>query len=200
MTIGIVGGGLSGLALQYFLEGDCEILEKEDRIGGLCRTFEKDGFLYDIGGHILFSKDEQFAKFINSILTENINRVKRNNKILYNGRYVKYPFENELSALEKEEIFDCLYSYLKNNHLKPENFREWIYYTFGSGIAQKYLVPYNQKIWKYPLEQMSLDWVQRIPKPPLADILKSAIGIETEGYLHQLHFNYPLYSGIEALP
>ena len=200
MTIGILGGGLSGLALQYFLDCDCEVLEKENKIGGLCRTFEKDGFLYDIGGHILFSKNVQFMQFIRSILAENINYAKRNNKILYNGRYVKYPFENELSALDKEEILECLYSYLKNNHPEPKNFREWIYYTFGSGIAEKYLVPYNQKIWKHPLEQMGLEWVQRVPKPPLIDILKSAIGIETQGYLHQLHFNYPLYGGIEALP
>ena len=39
----------------------------------------------------------------------------------------------------------------------------------------------------------------RIPKPPMEDVLKSAIGIPTEGYLHQLHFYYPIEGGFEAM-
>jgi protoporphyrinogen oxidase len=62
------------------------------------------------------------------------------------------------------------------------------------------MVPYNEKIWKYPTEMMSLHWVDgRIPRPPVEDIIKSAIGIETEGYTHQAVFSYPLDGGIEAL-
>ena len=56
MTIGILGGGISGLTLQRFLTHPSEVLEKASRPGGLCRTFWKDGFGFDIGGHILFSK------------------------------------------------------------------------------------------------------------------------------------------------
>jgi protoporphyrinogen oxidase len=62
------------------------------------------------------------------------------------------------------------------------------------------MVPYNEKIWKYPTEKMSLHWVDgRIPRPPVEDIIKSAIGIETEGYTHQAVFSYPLEGGIESL-
>ena len=82
----------------------------------------------------------------------------------------------------------------------PETFRDWIYYTFGKGIAECYMVPYNEKIWKYPTEKMSLHWVDgRIPRPPVDDVIKSAIGISTEGYTHQSVFSYPLDGGIEAL-
>jgi len=72
-------------------------------------------------------------------------------------------------------------------------------YTFGKGIAEKYLVPYNEKIWNYPTEKMSLEWVERIPNPPVEDIIKSSLGIETEGYTHQLYFYYPKVGGIQAL-
>ncbi|MCK5548874.1 MAG: NAD(P)-binding protein, partial [Thermoplasmata archaeon] len=50
MAIGILGGGLTGLALAHFIGGDVEVLEKNDRCGGLCRTFSKNGFFYDYGG------------------------------------------------------------------------------------------------------------------------------------------------------
>ena len=199
MHIGIVGGGLSGVSLQYFLKDRSEILEKENRIGGLCRTFVKNGFYYDIGGHILFSKNNDIINFIKKALVKNINYGRRKNEILLKKKYVKYPFENGLGQLDKEDIYECLLSFLKNDYPKPANLKEWIYYTFGSGIADKYLIPYNEKIWKIPLEEIGLDWVQRIPKPPMEDIIKSAVGIETEGYQHQLHFYYPREGGIESL-
>ncbi len=199
MPIGILGGGLSGISLQRFLKHDTEVLEKEDRVGGLCRTFYKDGFYYDIGGHILFSKDKKITDFVKTVLVQNINYCKRNNKIFFRDRLVKYPFENGLGLLDKQDIYECLKGYFENKHPEPTNFKEWIYYTFGDGIAEKYLIPFNQKIWKMPLEEMGLDWLDRVPKPPLEDIVKSALGIETEGYLHQLYFSYPQNGGIEAL-
>ena len=64
--------------------------------------------------------------------------------------------------------------------------------TFGRSIAEKYFLPYNRKIWKTEPREMGLEWVGRVPKPPMEDVVKSALGIETEGYTHQLHFRYPL--------
>jgi protoporphyrinogen oxidase len=198
MNIGIIGGGLSGVSLQYYLKHPSEILEKYS-IGGLCRTFEKNGFYYDIGGHILFSTNKDIMKIINDILNPNIHYCRRNNKILYKNKYIKYPFENELSALDKQDILDCLLGFIENKNKTYSNFEEWIYYSFGKGIADKYLIPYNNKIWKTKLSEMNTEWVERIPKPPIEDIIKSAIGIETEGYVHQLNFGYPICGGIESL-
>lgn len=199
MSIGILGGGLSGITLQYLLNKPSEVLEKEAHLGGLCRTFSKNNFQYDIGGHILFSKDQTIMNFIKEVLENNLNSCKRNNKILYKGKYIKYPFENGIGALEKEDVFECLTGFINNTHSKPSNFKEWIEYTFGDGFAKKYLIPYNEKIWKTNPTEMALGWVERIPKPPVEDILKSALGIETEGYTHQLYFNYPTKGGIESL-
>jgi protoporphyrinogen oxidase len=199
MKLGILGGGLSGITLQRYVQVTSEILEKEDRPGGLCRSFEKEGFTYDIGGHILFSKNEEFMNAVKTDLGSNLNYCKRNNKILFKNRFVKYPFENGLSALDPQDIYECLAGFIKNDSPQPANFLQWIYYTLGKGIADKYLVPYNQKIWKHPLDDMGMEWVERVPRPQVEDIIKSAVGIETEGYVHQLNFMYPLKGGIESL-
>lgn len=199
MFIGILGGGLSGISFQRFLKHDSEILEKEARPGGLCRTFSKDGFYYDIGGHILFSKDHKIMHLVKRFLGSNHNLRRRNNKILFNGHFIKYPFENGLGALNKKDNYECLIEYLRNDYSASRTFKDWIYKTFGKGIAEKYLIPYNQKIWKFPLEKMGVEWVERIPKPPVEDVVKSALGIDTEGYTHQLYFDYPLRGGIESL-
>lgn len=199
MNVGILGGGITGITLQRYLEHPSEVLEAADRIGGLCKTFHKDGFGYDVGGHILFSKSQDVNAAVDELLGENIGRRRRANKVYFKDRFVKYPFENGLGVLDKQDNYDCLIGYLQRDYPPPKNLKEWCYHRFGKGIAEKYLIPYNEKIWNIPADQMSLEWVDRIPSPPTEDVVRSSLGIETEGYLHQLHFRYPRHGGIESL-
>jgi protoporphyrinogen oxidase len=202
---------LSGLVLARLLyeKGeDVIVFEAEPEYGGLCRSRCDKGFTFDIGGsHIIFSRDTEVLDFMRRMIEGNEQRNNRNTKIFYKQRYVKYPFENGLHELPDEDRFSCIHGFVKNliavekcEISPPKNFREWIYYTFGHGIAECYMVPYNEKIWKFPTEKMSYHWVDgRIPRPPVEDVIKSAIGIPTEGYTHQSVFSYPLDGGIEAL-
>jgi protoporphyrinogen oxidase len=195
----ILGGGLTGLSLAQYLEGETLVLEAEERSGGLCRSFVKDGFTYDIGGHILFSRDQALLAQLTAWLGGNLREQRRNNQIWFQDRFVKYPFENGLYALDKQDIFECLMGFLERSEAEPTNLEEWCRFRFGRGISEKYLIPYNDKIWKRPAADISVHWVERIPSPPTADVVKAAIGIETEGYTHQLNFLYPERGGIESL-
>ncbi|OPY53842.1 MAG: hypothetical protein A4E49_01283 [Methanosaeta sp. PtaU1.Bin112] len=209
-SFGILGAGLTGLTLGYLLAqrgASVELLEKEHECGGLMRSLKEQGFTFDYGGsHIIFSKDKEALDMMTCLLGENKIKNRRNTKVLYKDRYVKYPFENGLSDLPRDENFECLYSFIQNLIAKekgevssPRNLRDWFYCTFGKGIAEKYLLPYNEKIWKHPTERMSLEWVERIPNPPVQDIIRSSLGIGTEGYTHQLVFYYPRTGGIQSL-
>jgi protoporphyrinogen oxidase len=203
VAIGILGGGLAGLTIAAHLDHDCEVLEKESRGGGHCQTVQENGFTYDAGGpHIIFSRNREMVDYMVSLLGDNVHRGRRNNKIFYQGRYVKYPFKNGLFDLDPQDRFECLFHYIKNDYPPPQtNFKEWIYHHFGKGLAEKYLIPYNEKIWNVPAEELGLEWVEgRVPKPPIEDVIKAAVGVETEGYTHQLYFQYPAYGGIESLP
>ncbi len=196
----VLGGGLSGLAVSHYLKGKCTILEANDVPGGLCRSFQKDGFFYDIGGHIMFSKNKSVLNEMVSWLGDNVHKRYRINHIWFKDRFVKYPFENGLSVLEKQDIYECLISFLNRpKDIAPDNLEDWLICRFGEGISKKYLIPYNKKIWKRDTNVLATDWVERIPSPPTEDIVKSAIGIETEGYKHQLHFYYPKQGGINSL-
>jgi protoporphyrinogen oxidase len=199
--VGILGGGVSGVALAAHLQRPWEILEKDPEIGGLCATVEERGFTFDAAGpHIMFSKNKPVLARMVEVLGENVHQKRRENKIWLGGRLVKYPFENGLSDLSKEDCFECLIGYLQNPWTKtPTNLEEWSYATFGKGISEKYFLPYNAKIWNVAPAEITLDWVSRIPKPPLEDVVKSAIGIPTEGALHQLHFSYPKRGGYVSM-
>lgn len=211
MRWAILGGGLTGVTLARLLHEageDLMVLEKEENIGGLCRSVTSDGFTFDLGGsHIIFSRDTAVLSFMNEVLRSNRAERKRNTKIFYKGLLVNYPFENGLSDLPKEDLFFCINEYIrtiisaeKGEIPEPGNFRDWILATFGRGIAECYMIPYNEKIWNYPTDKMSAHWMEgRVPRPPVEDIIRSAIGIPTEGYTHQSVFSYPIEGGIEAL-
>ncbi|HEU4522803.1 MAG TPA: FAD-dependent oxidoreductase, partial [Thermoanaerobaculia bacterium] len=200
--VGILGGGISGIALASQLGADVDVLEKRNRIGGLCGTIIEDGFTFDAAGpHIMFSKNKDVLNLMVSVLGDNVHQRRRENRILFKGRLVKYPFENDLASLPPQDNFECILGYLQNPRAgdQPSNLAEWSYKTFGAGISDKYFIPYNRKIWNYDPEKIGLEFVSRIPKPPMEDVLKSSIGISTEGYLHQLYYSYPTVGGFEAI-
>jgi len=207
----VVGGGLAGLSAAYHLYNlglKPVVAEALDSVGGLLRSMYVGGFTFDTGGsHIIFSRSREVLNSILKILSGNYVRLRRNSKIYYKGLYIKYPFENGLKDLPPQERYECLRDLIetyvgrvRGAIPKPRNFLEWIYYVFGRSIAEKYLVPYNTKIWKVDLEEISLEWVKgRVPNPPIDEVIKAAVGIDVEGYRHQLTFYYPIKGGIQEL-
>ncbi|MEM0015338.1 MAG: FAD-dependent oxidoreductase [Zestosphaera sp.] len=212
-TVCVVGGGLAGLSTAHHIVKtgvpvNVVILEASGRPGGLLRSERVGNYVFDTGGsHILFSRDQGLLDEILKLIDVGCVRNYRNAKIYYRGTYVKYPFENGLSDLPPEERFECVWGALeayikrlKGELKEPANFREWLHHVFGDGIAGKYLIPYNEKIWKTDLREVTLEWVDgRVPLPPLKDIVMSAVGIDVEGYTHQLTFYYPASGGMESL-
>ena len=206
MKIIILGAGISGVSLAYFLQKFTEvkeitIIEKEKIPGGLLRSFNCNGIAYDIGPHIIFSKHKDILEKNINILGKNVTKIRRSNKIIYKNRYIKYPFENELSKLPKDKLDYCLHTFLNNpfENYDYDNMLQFFLKIFGEGITKTYLEPYNQKIWKFEPSFMDTQMVERIPKPPKIDIINSAKGKNTEGYKHQLFFHYPKKNGIQAL-
>ena len=205
MKLVILGGGLAGISLAYFLQdmpeiASIEILEKEDEPGGLCRSFTHEGIPVDIGPHIFFSKDKEILRFMLDLLGDNKQELRRSNRILHKGRMVQYPFENDLSALPSDDCAKCVDGFLRNPYrdYDANNMLQFFLKTFGEGITNLYLRPYNEKIWKFDPAFMDTQMVDRIPRPPDEDILRSAAGETLDGYMHQLYFGYPVTGGTAA--
>ena len=203
MRTAIIGAGASGLSLALLLEGDVVLFETLDEPGGHCRAITEDGFTFDEGPHIMFSKDQPVLDFMINSLNGNVHRSRRNNRVCIDGSFVKYPIENDLAGLPTEERNQCLLDFLfnKDEHYasNADNLEEWFLGNFGRALTDLYFRPYNEKTWNIPLAELSMMWAERIPLPPKEDVVKGALGISTEGYLHQLYYHYPLVGGYQAL-
>lgn len=200
MKIGILGGGIAGVSLSIFLKDKYQttILEKSNNLGGLARSYKYKGFYYDIGPHIIFSNNSEILKFMLEVGKDNLKNYKRSNQIWIDGKLIKYPFENFLGLLNKDDNKNCLNDFLLNpyKNLTPQNMHQFFLKKFGYGISEKYLLPYNRKIWKFDPSFLDLQMVNRIPDPPPQDVIRGSKSDFVEGYTHQLSFYYPKSGGI----
>jgi len=198
--ITILGAGLSGLSAAYHLGGGYTVLEKEQRVGGLCRSVHMDGYVFDYAPHILFTRDTYTRDLLFRLLGDNLLTHERRAYIYMMGTYVKYPFEANLSPLPRSVIDECIQGVIDRRQGEPRNFMEWIRFTFGEGIARHYMVPYNSKIWKHPLTEMNTDWVAgRVPSPGVDEMRRGAEGRQDRDFGPNAVFWYPRRGGIGAL-
>jgi len=204
----IIGAGLAGLSAAYHLENtDYLILEKENGIGGLCRSEVIDGFTFDYAIHILYSKDEYVSKLIREVLLkDNFNSQIRESWIYSKGVYTEYPFQAHTYGLPVEVIKQCVMGlieakYESNSPDKPENFAEWIHKTFGKGIARHFMVPYNKRLWAVEPELMDYNWIaERVPMPEIEEVLDGALRPPQKKFGPNAEFWYPEQGGMAALP
>lgn len=211
MKIGILGAGITGLGLGYFLANtphDFTIFEKRPEVGGeLMNTEIIDGFTFNTGGeHLIWSDKKELVKVLLEALGDNYFERHRNTKIYHKGALVTYPFEHGLKDLPPKVSFRCMLSFIKNYYNQkfykveePKNVYEWCYATFGSGISREHLVPVNRNWWKLNPKQLSLSLVKRIPQPTVEEIIKSWLGEETVGLKPQATFYYPKVGGCLAI-
>lgn len=209
MKIAVLGGGIAGLWAARMLHQsyDITVFEALPQAGGLCRTKKSGGrFLFDVGGgHIFHSVYPDILQSILSTIGEDrcLKHI-RNTRIYMYDRFIKYPFENGLGDLPDKARFECVMGYINAyfNRGEPESFNtflDFINRRFGEGIAQHFMIPYNRKIWCVDPSHMSADWIaNRVPQAPLEDVVKAALGIQTEGYTHQSTFFYPAHGGIQS--
>jgi protoporphyrinogen oxidase len=202
----IIGAGLAGLSAGYHL-GQAEhiLIEAEDRVGGLCKSFYVDGFHFDCTGHLIHFRTPEGKKIIHDLVGDHIQEHHRKAAIYLAGRYTDYPFQANTYGLPAEIIKECVLGFMETllhpKKKKIENFRDWVYETFGNGIARHFMVPYNEKLWQHDLSDIALDWVNwSIPKPSLEDVLNGALGIKNKQFGYNPVFYYPAWGGIGLLP
>ena len=166
----IVGAGISGLTFANYVDYDYLIIEKECEVGGYCRTIKKKDYVWDYAGHFFhFNTDEFKRKFIDSVDKDEIIYKEKNTKIIYKDSLINYPFQTNIHQLEKDEFIDCLYD-LFNKEEKEEytSFLDMLYGKFGKSIVEKFLKPYNEKLYAVDLTTLDKDAMGRFF--PYADI------------------------------
>jgi protoporphyrinogen oxidase len=205
----IIGAGLAGLSTAYHLEGrECVVLEKGATPGGLASSRRAGPFTFDYTGHLLHLRDEAVIALVEDLLPGELAVHSRKAAIHSRGVLTPYPFQANTHGLPPQVVFECVRGFVQSllsgaaPSTDPElSFRDWTLQTFGEGIAEHFMFPYNRKMWLRELDQVTADWVSwAVPRPSLDEVLRGALGIVNQGMGYNPSFRYPRGGGIHLLP
>jgi protoporphyrinogen oxidase len=207
----IIGGGISGVAMARLLQQagvkSMWVLEGASEPGGLCRTKKINGHILDIGGgHFLCTKHQEVYDFVFShILKSSFNFFSRVSKIILAGMEVDYPLETNLWQMPLKQQVEYLVSLVQNGEARglpvPHDYEDWIRWKLGDKIADSYMLPYNRKIWGVEPHELDVDWLHKIPRVNVEEILRACLARESDSEKMPSHqgFYYPKEGGYQAV-
>ena len=200
----IVGAGPTGLGaglrLSELGETDFLIVERNEYVGGLSASFtDQAGFVWDLGGHVLFSHYPYYDRVVEQALGDRYLEHQRISRVRMAGQWVPYPFQNNIRHLPTNLQWECVKGLLpgRRPQAAPEDFSSWCEHVFGAGITRLFMRPYNFKVWATPGERMAYDWIgERVSVVNLEKVLENLVLQKDDvAWGPNRLFRFPLHGG-----
>ena len=201
--IAIIGAGPAGLSAAYILTKDgyaVDVYEKENQVGGICKTIKMWGYLVDFGPHRFFCKEKKINQLWLEVVKKDYKMINRLTRILYRGKFFNYPLKpfNALFSLGISESVRAVLSYVKER-ISPSKssptWESWMTGKFGKRLYEIFFKGYSEKLWGIKMSEFSEDWAsQRVKKFSLMSAILSSIIPKKQEKHHTLtdQFAYPL--------
>ena len=95
-NVAVIGGGITGLSAAFELQRqniNCTLYEASDRVGGVIRTIQKDGFLIECGPNSILDTHPDLGRFLQQVGIEKQlpNSAAQNRFIVRNAKPVALP-------------------------------------------------------------------------------------------------------------
>jgi len=193
----IIGAGISGLSFANFYKNDDYIIyEAESEPGGYCRTIKKDGFVWDYSGHFFHFRNNDIKQYLLDRIDTEILDVQKKSQIYYKNSFIDFPFQKNIHQLEKEDFIECLYDLFFRPTTEQTNFYEMLISKFGKSISEKFLIPYNEKLYACDLRNLDKDAMGRFfPYAEITDVIKNFKVSDNISY--NSSFTYPREGAFE---
>ena len=194
----IIGAGVTGLAAGIELQEKAVILEKEDTPGGIVRSFCFGGYWFDNVVHLLHFRNKDTLYRLLSLFGTGGRVFRPCPPVGYVETSVgttRYPFQLNLNGLDNDTKIRCLDDFYETDMLPQKNidsYKDFLLNTFGQTMCETFFFPYNNKLWKYPLEDMtSSGQTWNINKPTIEEVLDGAFDTVKENITYNSNGYYP---------
>ena len=200
----VLGAGLAGLSTALHLKNNVEVYEKELVPGGLSGTDYINGFVFDYDGHLLHFKTEYAKRLVNSLLSDLLQKHKRNAWVYSHDVYTKYPFQANTFGLPLKIVKKCILGMFKASRRgvqkNDSSLYDWMIDNFGKGITKYFMYPYNHKFWTVAPERLIPDWTaEYVPRVRIRSVLDGALTYKTKPLGYNSEFWYPKTGGMDQL-
>lgn len=193
--VAVIGAGVSGMTVARLLKDRYRVVvyEKEATPGGLIRCKRVDGNLFHTcGGHVFNSKLPHVLDWFWNLFDKEQEFVKaERNSVVFmpEGREVPYPIENHAYLLPDDKvraIVSDLVKMAQQDNNDAENFEDFLLKRFGRTLYETYFRPYNHKIWRKPLKDVPISWLEgKLPMPTVDEIIYNNIKkVKEKSFVH----------------
>ena len=175
----ILGAGLAGLSCSYHIGHDrCRVLEKGPRPFGHVASLVRDGFTWDQGPHVSFTRNPYvralFADAVDGQYEEY--SVKIGN--YFHGHWIDHPAQTALHQVPEPLRAQCLESFISTRQNQGASFRTptdyltWLDAAFGPAFARTFPAVYTRKYWTIDPSQLTTEWLgERVKWPSVQDVI-----------------------------
>ena len=166
----ILGAGPAGLITAWLLSNkgwSVKVFEKQNGVGGMCRSWKWKNNILDTGPHIFHTSDKKLWDFwkknfgadlyVGEYWSKNV--LGKNFDELYH-----YPLSLESIKKYPDNIRNKILSELKNitkKNIKSKNFFDHIKGQLGPTLADMYFKNYPEKVWGIGVNEMTADWAPK---------------------------------------
>ena len=199
----ILGTGMAGFGAAYrlFADGITPVMyDKNEYHGGHTASFRSaNGFLFDIGPHISFTKDTRIQELFADSVEHQYKTVPITLNNYWRGYWPLHPVQLHLHGLPDDVIIKVIADFVATRDAAERpvrNYAEWLLASFGRTFAELFPMQYTRKYHLTTAENMSTDWLgPRIYRPTLEEVLRGALSPTVPQVHYITQFRYPSDGG-----
>ncbi len=201
--IAVLGTGMAGWGAAHQLQREgvrATMYDKNSYYGGHTASFRHDtGFIFDIGPHISFTKDERIQQLFAENVDGQFETVQINLNNYWRGYWPTHPVQLHLHGLPTDVVVKVIEDFVgvQNAPEQPiRTYADWLLASFGKTFSELFPMQYARKYHLTTADNMSTDWLgPRIYKPNLTQVLQGALSPAAPNVHYITHFRYPKQGG-----
>jgi protoporphyrinogen oxidase len=200
----ILGAGLAGLAVADHLRKkgiSFSIYEAKAHGGGHIHSEQVDGFTWDEGPHVSFTKSQYVKQYFAENLDHRYLEFETTPANYYKGNWIPHPAQSNMYAVPEPLRTESINDLKKVRENLPKdyvatNYEEWLNYAFGETFKKSFPEAYTEKYWTTLPENLTTDWIgKRVYFPDVDDMVHSANGPLQKQTHYLTQFRYPETGG-----
>ena len=154
----------------------CALRRPPNRVGTV-RPSNRTALSGIFSGHFFHFRDPEVERFLVERMgkNEDVRVINKRSSILYGQNRIDFPFQKNIHQLPKSEFIECLHDlYFREQKDRYGDFLEMLYGKFGKAITEKFLRPYNEKLYACSLDTLDSDAMGRFfPYADLEDVMRN---------------------------
>lgn len=163
-SVTVVGAGVAGLTIGYQLARQgyaVTIVEKNEVVGGLGRSWHYGGFHFDVGPHRFHTENPRVAEFIRHILEDEALEIPRKSGVRMFGKFHDWPLRPSiLLSMPIRLMFRGARDLIFRESLPGESFEADVVNKYGRTLYEIFFKPYTEKFLFYSPPALHRDWAR----------------------------------------